>query len=230
MWKGSCSSTDACAAFTTTFTPVAACCAGGASSELGWRSFQTSLGGGGLPSAGAAVTAKVRSLSSTVQAAEAIRRGRSAAAHRSILQILYKQHILLRGTPCCRFSMMCGTLVGHAASHIPANGGRDRESLRTSHSGVRPRLALQAASARRHLTQVRGGGSVPMVATHPMATYLQAGAVQMAALVAGFHVGSSSVEAAQRLFSVGFRCQAAIEQAGAPSSPRVWNRHPKHEP
>jgi hypothetical protein len=58
--------------------------------------------------------------------------------------------------------------------HPPDRGGRVRASRRTSHSGVRPGLARVAASARRHLTQVRGGGFVLIDATQPMAIYLHA--------------------------------------------------------
>ena len=41
---------------------------------------------------------------------------------------------------------------------------------RTAQVGERPGLPRAAASARRHLTQERGGGSVLMPATQPMAT------------------------------------------------------------
>ena len=56
------------------------------------------------------------------------------------------------------------------SAHPPDSGGMVRASRRIVHSGVRAGSALAAASARRHLTQERGGGSVPSVATQPMAT------------------------------------------------------------
>lgn len=66
----------------------------------------------------------------------------------------------------------------HNQASPPVTGEMVRGSRRTAHSGVRPGLVRVAASARRHLTQLRRGGSVPMVATHPIATYLRAGWVE----------------------------------------------------
>lgn len=100
------------------------------------------------------------------------RQKQMARSFSTTVKCISNKHPLLWGpsTACMPAPSACARAGMRDA---PATGGRVRDSRGTIHAGVRPGLARAPASARRHLMQERGGGSVPRVATQPMAMYLR---------------------------------------------------------